>query len=114
MRKTKHFLLMAVMLLCCLTAGAETLASGSCGENLTWTLTDEGELFIGGTGAMPDFVSNSDIPWYTHRTSITKITIQDGVASIGNWAFAYCGNLTSITIPNGVVGIGDYTFSRCN
>ena len=29
--------------------------SGSCGENVTWTLTADGTLTISGTGAMTDY-----------------------------------------------------------
>ena len=31
---------------------ASAAESGTCGENLTWTLDDEGTLTISGTGAM--------------------------------------------------------------
>jgi len=112
MRKAKHFLLMAAMLLGSVGASAETLASGSCGENLTWTLTEEGELVIGGTGTMLDFVSSSDIPWYTQRESVTKVTIQDGVTSIGNLAF-YATNIADISIGKDVTSIGDDAFLMC-
>ena len=38
-----------------LSAHAEE--SGTCGENLTWVLDDEGTLTISGTGEMEDFLS---------------------------------------------------------
>ena len=46
-------------------------------------------------------------------TSLTNITIPNGVTSIGGWAFSGCTSLTSITIPNSVTGIGDYAFYSC-
>ena len=73
-----------------------TLNLGTCGDNLTWYLTNEGELVISGTGAMRDYESNYDIPWYNNKASITKLVIEDGVTSLGKRAFRDCSNLTSI------------------
>ena len=47
-------------------------------------------------------------------TSLTSITIPDGVTSIGNYAFYYCIGLTSITIPDSVTSIGDLAFYGCS
>ena len=46
-------------------------------------------------------------------SSLTSITIPDGVTHIGERAFAYCSSLTSITIPDSVTSIGGATFLRC-
>ena len=56
--------LLAVLMLpgLALEAAAETVTSGSCGENLTWTLDDAGTLTISGTGGMTDYSSYSDTP----------------------------------------------------
>ena len=40
-------------LIVCGCAMAET--TGTCGEDLKWTLTDDGVLTISGTGSMPDY-----------------------------------------------------------
>ena len=46
-----------------LVAGAGTVfaQSGTCGTNLTWTLSS-GTLTISGTGEMTDWASASDVP----------------------------------------------------
>ena len=44
-------------------------------------------------------------------SSLTSITIPEGVTSIGYGAFAACDSLTSITIPDSVTNIGNYAFS---
>ena len=43
-----------------------------------------------------------------------KVTIPDGVTSIGDCAFSGCSGLTSVTIPNSVTNIGWSAFSGCS
>ena len=50
---------------------------------------------------------------FAECTSLTSITIPDGVTSIGESAFYGCANLTSITIPDSVTSIGDGAFFSC-
>ena len=55
MRKRLYWIVMAFVLctmLSTVSARAEGIAaSGTCGDNLTWTLDDAGTLTISGTGA---------------------------------------------------------------
>ncbi len=88
------------------------IASGTCGDNLTWELTDDGTLTISGTGAMTNY-SYDSAPWFSNRFSITKVIINNGVTSIGDYAFFYCENLTSIIIPDSVTIIGNSAFYEC-
>ena len=46
--------------------------------------------------------------------SITKVTIGEGVTSIGSSAFYYCSNLTEITLPASLTSIGGSVFSSCS
>lgn len=119
---------------------AET--SGTCGENLTWTLDSEGTLTISGTGAMTEWEFFQDklsfnIPWYEQRDDIKKVVIEEGVTTIGKdsfngcnamesvslpvsltqigeSAFLYCTSLADVTIPDGVTVIESSTFDGCN
>ena len=85
-----------------------TTYSGTCGENLTWTLnTETGELVISGTGHMYGWNYSSKAPWYNNRSSIKHVTIGNGVTSIGKYAFYKYTNLTGVTISNSVTDI-DY------
>ena len=90
------------------------LASGSCGQNLTWVLTKEGALTISGTGAMTNYSSGSRAPWYSYRASVLSVTIENGATSIGNYAFDGCTSMTAIELPNSMASIGDAAFGSCS
>ena len=81
--------------------------SGYCGDNVTYELTYAGVLTIRGTGAMSDNLT------IFNKYNIKNVVIEDGVTSIGSWAFSRCDDLESVTIPNSVTIIGDSAFSGC-
>ena len=88
--------------------------SGTCGDNLTWNLND-GTLTITGTGSMKNYTfSSTTAPWYSSRSSIKTVIIEDGVTSIGGSAFYNCSSLTSVTIGNSVTSIGQDAFFYCS
>lgn len=89
------------------------VANGEFGDGLTWILDDSGLLTVTGSGAMPDYGADTDMPWYSRRTMITDITIGRGITRIGNRAFVGCTGLERVTIPETVESIGEYAFSRC-
>ena len=83
---------------------------GAEGDNVKWTLVD-GTLTITGTGAMADYDSFKDRPWYTYRNSITALTIQEGVTTIGRYAFHQTAGLKNVTIPASVTKLGYCAFT---
>ncbi len=109
-------LLAAVCGLLTFSAAAESavVESGTCGENLTWTLDAAGTLTVSGTGAMEDFSYSGGTPWHQSRSSIKAVVIESGVTSIGGFAFYGCSSLTSITLPQGLTAIGDRAFQFCS
>ena len=82
-------------------------------DNLTWKLDANGTLTISGTGTMKNYYDNKKSPVYKN-SNVKKVVIEDGVTSIGNYAFTYCVSLTSITIPDSVTSIGYYAFFYCS
>lgn len=86
--------------------------SGSCGENLTWVLdTSTATIEISGTGKMQNFSYDSS-PWNYYIKDIKKVVVNDGVESIGDYAFYGCEYLTSVVLPEGLISIGGSAFSR--
>ena len=83
-------------------------------DGIKCNLSDDGTLTISGTGDMPSYVVEDDVPWYNYQGNIEKVVIKDGVTSIGKNAFSYCLSLTSITIPNSVTSIGERAFENCS
>ena len=94
--------------------GPAFVNSGKCGANLTWTLKEDGTLTISGTGEMADYTYYSRAPWKNHNASIVKVVVQDGVASIGKYAFYDCSGLTGVTIGNSTKSIGEDAFRSCD
>lgn len=90
---------------------AET--SGICGDNLTWTFDElTGTLTISGEGEMYNYNSYDNLaPW--HLNGIYSVTIEDGVTSIGDYAFYRSYDLTDVTIPDSVTQIGKGAFYSC-
>ncbi len=100
---------------------ATAISSGTCGDNATWTLYNDGTLVISGTGAMYDYKTkyshttsfDGTAPWMPQQERIKKLIIEDGITTIGRSAFSYCENLTNAHIGEGVTNIGYSAFSLC-
>lgn len=129
---------LSVLILPAPAAKASVLDSGSCGENVTWTLYDDDVVRISGEGPMYDYSSSSakssDLPWWKYYRTFT-IIFEDGVTHIGSWimagntfnhkvviegnslrsigkaAFKGCRLADSVILPEGLTTIGDFAFS---
>ena len=66
---------------------AVVTASGKCGKTLNWKIENH-NLIISGKGKMYNYKEDA-APWYKYRNNIEKITINNGITHIGNYAF--CG-----------------------
>ncbi len=86
--------------------------SGTCGTNLTWVLECDSTLRISGTGAMTNFSSGSR-PWYSIANLIKHVVIEEGVTTIGNYAF-YQMDIVTVTNPSTLKTIGSQAFYRCH
>ncbi|MDO5398815.1 MAG: chitobiase/beta-hexosaminidase C-terminal domain-containing protein, partial [bacterium] len=112
----------------------EKITSGT-DRAVTWNFLN-GELVISGSEAIPDYTAGA-APWYDLADEITKITVKDGIDTIGanafygmnrvssvslastvrqinGGAFEGCGALRNIALPEGMnAGIGNGAFKDC-
>ena len=83
-----------------------TVYEGMCGEHVSWTLDSETKvLTISGTGEMYHDGHFSDaLHWHGQNlnSAFQSVVIEQGVTSVGYWAFANCSNLTSVSLPEGI------------
>jgi len=86
--------------------------SGSCGTDLTWKM-ELTTLTITGKGSMIDFSSNLTPGWKPYESIIKKIIVEDGVETIGNYAFAGLNNLETVILGKDVGSIGNNSFYEC-
>ncbi len=135
MRKRFVILLLACALLLPVLGGHALAASpsGSCGAGLRWSLDlDTGVLTVSGRGPMDDFEVRYEnqgrvneavyttAPWWEYRLQIRAVVVEEGVTSVGAYAFAgdlpeicmeqYTG-LVSVTLADSVASIGENAFS---
>ncbi|MBR5188251.1 MAG: leucine-rich repeat domain-containing protein, partial [Clostridia bacterium] len=87
--------------------------SGTCGGNLSWTLSEAGVLTISGTGDMKNYSELYTAPWYSHKAEIRMIVVEEGVTSIGNRAFRDLEHVLSVKLPTTLKTIGKYAFVNC-
>ncbi|MCR4920344.1 MAG: leucine-rich repeat domain-containing protein [Bacteroidaceae bacterium] len=116
-----------------LTANAavgDVLASGTCGTNVTWTLTENGEkayiksntyngatLTISGTGTMT-FKPNLSNIFISGEVSLNKITtsviVEEGVTSLYTGVASQFSNLRHVSLPSTLTVIGQQAFEYCD
>ena len=86
------------------------------GEAISWSYKKESKtLTLTGTGAIESFDVNGgiDAPWAAARLSAEKIVVEEGITSIGAYAFWGMNNVTSATLPHSLTVIGDFAFAYC-
>ena len=124
-------LLLGIMV-CNHSFATDNIASGTCGNNITWSLSSTGTLTITGDGSMStsgcaweeykDQVKNVEfngkitgIPQsaFKNNTNLETITLPSTVVSIGTSAFQGCTKLKTVEFPKSIMSIGDYAFYGC-
>lgn len=115
----------------------DPIATGSCGEDLTWSCYSYEEhpvglgsdytaykIVISGTGDMADYNdTDNKAPWIDNATLLAEnedylevleqVELPDGITSIGSYSFKGCSGLWDVTIPEGVTSIGAHAFEGC-
>lgn len=94
---------------------AGIVANGQCGDDITWTLYDDGLLELTGTGAMWNYTEGENFLTWEQIEKVESISISEGITSIGSYAFCYYYCLAGeLNIPNSVTSIGERAFGSCD
>lgn len=124
--------ILCALLLTATQAGAVTRSGcGDKGDNVLWTLDDEGTLTLTGEGAVKD---SSSCPWayfkvkrvvvnegvtrigkraFYNMKDVKEVQLPESLTTIGKEAFYGCTGLREVTIPSGVTEIEEYAFVNC-
>ena len=125
MKKNIRGVLSAILLvslfllcLCVLPAaadGTEIITGAPCGKGLSWQLdSSTGELVISGEGEMTNYSVSPPAPWYEYRGIITSVRLEEGVTSIGNYAFFSCDKIASVSLPGSLTSVKAFAFWNCS
>lgn len=98
---------------------AETRAQG----DYSYT-TNNGAITVtayrgpGGAVTIPDTLGGLPVTGigtyaFANRSTLTGVTVSEGVRNIASGAFAGCYNLASLTLPGGLTNIGSSAFMSC-
>lgn len=122
--KKKLFAIMCALFVMQMAVWAQE-ATGYCGDpnvnegkDVTWKLEVD-ELFgdttivISGTGEMANFENPEDRPWNLFANTIKYVRLEDGVASVGDGAFAMFEGLIHVEGGYDIKRIGKEAFALC-
>ena len=100
---------------CDLTGDATVSARWALASAEGWSFDEAtGTLTLDGSGAMKEYTSVAEAPWYSYRDSIAHLVVKSGVTSLSSYAFVGCQNLADITLPDTLQTIGTMTFYGCD
>ncbi len=90
--------------------------SGTYGNGIVWTLSEDGVLTLTGSGELPAISGNA---WELYSRLIKKLVISEGITSIADYAVGVgagdhpMDNLKTIVLPKSLKTIGNYAFEDC-
>ncbi|MCD7772720.1 MAG: leucine-rich repeat protein [Ruminococcus sp.] len=90
------------------STGSTVVASGTCGDNATWTLTDDGVLTISGTCEVTDYTG-----FESYDTTVTSIVVEEGITSLCDSVFYGFSSATSASLPSTLTSLGSSAFYKC-
>ena len=92
---------------------AAIIASGKCGDGISWSLDENGVLWLSGEGKMDDYESADVSPWAKKRGRIVEVNFENGITTVGGYAFRNCSRLQKVTLPSSLQSIKQSAFNHC-
>ena len=95
-----------------MNAIAATQQSYEVSDTINATLSSDGVLTISGSGEMPDYTERKLAPW--NGENIKKVIVENGITSIGEYAFYNMPSITEVEFPEGLLEIGIHSFENAS
>ena len=114
MKKLYVLFVTAIMLMLFAMSASALDSTGTCGDNVKWNFNEStGKLTISGTGDMTDYNLESAFSPFLSCFDIKTVVIENGVTSVGDYAFTFCRGITEITVPDSLASVGVCSFANC-
>ena len=93
--------------------------AGKTNGSLYWMFDDiMGDIFFFGSGEMQNYPytpASDRAPWIVkYGDQILEAEVEDGITSLGHYAFVLCKKLVKITVPDSITTYGNNVFEQCH
>ena len=109
-------------------AHSGTLQNGAISWEIHTVNGTDGKHYLKGSGALEDFESAQDQPWWMYGDTktygerntmedaivlVTAIVVEEGITALGANAFADQDSVTTVTLPSTLTTLGEACFKDC-
>lgn len=91
-------------------SGRTILQYGKCGNDVYYTICDDGEAALYGTGATYDYTSHDSV--FYQNDQIKEIVLSNGITGLGERLFYHCANAKTVSLPATLTSIGNAAFAQ--
>ena len=91
-------------------SGRTILQYGKCGNDVYYTICDDGEAALYGTGATYDYTFHDSV--FYQNGQIKKIVLSNGITGLGDRLFYHCANAKTVSLPATLTSIGNAAFAQ--
>lgn len=110
--KKKKILSVAIAMLIAVTGSLCCLVA--FGNDVNWRYDESAKtIYIYGSGKMTDYPSEYKSPWCNYDQVVSRVVIEDGVTSVGDYSFSGFRYLKTVEIADSVQSIGSNAFASC-
>lgn len=119
MKKAISVILSAALIISCIfylnifpAVADDSGTCGASGSSVSYNYnSDTKTLTISGTGATKNYgqTGSNRPPWYSYKTEITTVVIDEGITTLGYLNFYACTALTSVSLPSTLTTISGGT-----
>lgn len=90
----------------------DAIKSG-CGQDAFYIIS-EPDMYICGEGVTTNFASSGEVIWKSQSAHISRLVIEEGITTLGNYTFYGMSNLEELVIPASVTSIPRNALNDCS